>query len=89
MMVFIIKYNNLENPRIIKYGNFIIRLKDYELLKNDWLNDNLIDFYCNYYHGLLNPEEKEKIYVFSCHFYNIFISSKVFFLFDKLINRKN
>lgn len=60
----------------IKYGIYNITIKELRLLKGDWLNDVLIDFFFYYFlkNSKLDDLCKEKIFVFSC------ISSK--FLFE-------
>lgn len=39
------------------------------LLKGDWLNDSLVDFFFHYFYTISNLDDslKKKIFIFSCH----------------------
>ncbi len=49
--------------------------KDYECLQeNTWLNDTIIDFSLQNVKKSIKDKDKEKIYIFSTHFYTVLTS---------------
>jgi Ulp1 family protease len=58
----------------------IVRMEDYLCLeRNEYLSDVIIDFYLQYiFNELMTSEQREKTYIFPCHFYSLYATASDF-----------
>jgi len=72
-------------PVLVHYKHITLRVEDYLTLEEgEFLNDNIIEFFLTYLkEDVLNPEERDKVHMFSTYFYGALTKTKKGVDFEK------